>query len=171
MKLAIVISPRRFRDEELEVPAKAFSEAGIEYDIVSTETGTCTGVLGADAEATLTVEEVKAGDYDGIVIVGGLGSEDFLWDSAPLHTLVQEMHSRGSLISAICLSPVVLAHAGVLEGRTATVFKSPLAVSEMKRGGANLVDIHVVADMNIITADGPMAAGEFAEQIIEKLGC
>jgi len=51
------------------------------------------------------------------------------------------------------------------------VYKSPASVHEMKRGGANLVDVAVVADLNIITGNGPAASLEFTEMIIEKLGC
>lgn len=171
MKLLLVIAPEKFRDEELEVPREVFDEAGIAYDIASTCPGTCEGMIGASAEAALAIDDADAAEYAGIVIVGGIGSQDFLWDHAGLRELVVTFFTTGKVVAAICLSPVVLARAGVLNGRQATVFQSPASVAEMKKGGAFLVDIAVVADLDLITANGPKAARAFAEAIVEKLGC
>ena len=171
MKLLLVIAPDKFRDEELEVPREIFDSLDIAYDIASVQEGECTGMLGAAAEATLTIEEADESTYDAIVIVGGLGSQDYLWDNEALHRLVRAFAEKLKLVAAICLSPVVLAKAGILKERQATVFKSPASVREIERGGAQLVDVAVVSDMNIITANGPTAAAEFAEAIVDKLGC
>jgi len=171
MKILFVIAPDKFRDEEFEVPQKAFEEAGIGYDVASTRIGTCVGFFGASVEAGITIEDAKEENYDGIVIPGGIGAQDALWGNSALMDLVKKFNEKGKVVSAICLSPVVLAQAGLLEGRQATVYKSPASVHEMKRGGANLVDVAVVADLNIITGNGPAASLEFTEMIIEKLGC
>jgi protease I len=171
MKLLLVIAPENFRDEELEVPRSVFDRNGIGYDIASTKTGICSGMLGATAEATLTLDEVVVEDYAGIVLVGGIGSQDYLWDSETLQALVVAFFEAGNVVAAICLAPVVLARAGVLKGREATVFRSPVSVREMAAGGAVLVDIPVVADLDLITAAGPSVAEAFAEEIVDKLGC
>jgi protease I len=171
MKLLLVIAPDKFRDEELLVPREIFDSIDLEYDIASVRKGTCTGMLGATAEAALTIGEADEGTYDGIVIVGGLGSQDYLWENSELHRLVKVFAEKVKLVAAICLSPVVLAKAGILKGRQATVFRSPASVREMEMGGAQLLDVAVVSDMNIITASGPTAAAAFAEAIVEKLGC
>jgi protease I len=171
MKLLLAIAPERFRDEELETPREAFAEAGIDVDIASTVTGTCMGMLGVTAEAGLTFQEANPDDYDGIVVVGGIGAQDHLWSNETLFGLVRSFFEQGKVVAAICLAPVVLARAGVLSGRQATVYPSPAAVSEMKRAGVHLVDIPVVADRQIVTASGPGAAAQFADTIITKLEC
>lgn len=171
MKLLLVIAPEQFRDEELDIPKKAFEEAGIDVDIASTAAGTCTGMLGAVAEAGMTFDEVDPDDYAGIVVVGGAGSQDYLWGSKKLQALVRAFFEEGKVVAAICLAPVVLARAGILSGRQATVYPSPAAVAEMKKAGANLLEIPVVADMQVVTANGPTAAAQFADTIITKLEC
>jgi len=171
MKLLLVIAPENFRDEELQVPRSVFDRHGIAYDIASNKTGTCSGMLGATAEATLALDDVVPEEYAGIVIVGGIGAQDHLWGNARLQDLVRTFFESGCLVAAICLSPVVLARAGVLRGREATVFRSPASVQEMEKGGAVLVDIPVVADMDLITAAGPSVAEAFAEEIVDKLVC
>lgn len=171
MKVLLVIAPEKFRDEELQIPVEVFDEVGIGYDIASTRTGICEGMIGASAEATLAIDDADPALYGGIVIVGGIGSQDFLWDHAGLQDLVRTFFDTGKVVAAICLAPVVLARAGVLEGREATVFRSPAAEREMERGGAILVKVPVVADLDLVTASGPQVARAFAGAIVEKLGC
>jgi protease I len=171
MKLLLVVAPEKFRDEELQVPQKVFDEYEIAYDVASSRVGLCEGMLGASIEATLTIKDANPDVYDGIVIVGGMGAQDYLWGNSSLQGLVRTFFDSGKIVAAICLAPVVLAKAGVLKGREATVFRSPASVGAMKKGGAHLVDIPVVADLDLITANGPQAARAFAEAIVEKLGC
>ncbi|KDE54863.1 DJ-1/PfpI/YhbO family deglycase/protease [Methanoculleus sp. MH98A] len=171
MKLLLAIAPEQFRDEELEIPKRTFEEAGIGVDLASTVTGACTGMLGCIAEAAMTFEDVAPDDYAGIVIVGGSGSQEHLWGSERLRDLVRSFFEQGKVVAAICLAPVVLARAGVLAGRQATVYPSPAAVAEMKKAGANFLEIPVVADMQVVTANGPEAAAQFADTIITKLEC
>jgi len=169
MKLLVVIAPERFRDEELFEPLSLFQKAGISYDIGSVKAGSCTGMLGGKCDATLDITRVQAEEYDGIVVIGGAGSPEFLWGNSRLHTLVAEFAKAGRLVSAICLSPVVLARAGVLRGKKATVYRMADSVAEMRKGGAQLRDEAVVIDGTFITANGPAAARRFGEEIVSAL--
>ena len=171
MDLLFAIAPERFRDEELDIPKRVFEEAGIGIDVASTAPGSCTGMLGAALEADLMFGDVNPADYAGIVIVGGIGSKDSLWGSEELQRLTRLFFEQGKVVAAICLAPVVLARAGILSGRQATVYPSPAAVQELERGGANFVEIPVVADKQIVTANGPEAASGFAETILTKIEC
>ncbi len=169
MKLVCAIAPDKFRDEEVLIPLRLFADAGIETVFASTRAGTCEGMLGASVEASVPFMAISPDDYDGIVIAGGIGSQDHLWGNSDLIALVRSFASAGKVVAAICLSPVVLARAGVLSGRKATVFCSPGSTMEMKRGGATQVDNDVVTDGRIVTANGPSASENFAKAIIELL--
>lgn len=169
MKVLIVIAPEKFRDEEFTVPAAALQKAGIGYDVASTRRGTCSGMLGAKVDATLSFEEVDPKTYNGILIVGGGGAQSYLWDNDVLGEMVKYFHKSAKMVAAICLAPVVLARAGILKGKKATFFNSPISFCEMKAGGAVLVDKAVVSDSRIVTANGPAAATEFAEIFIRTL--
>jgi len=171
MKLLMVVAHERYRDEEFEVPARAFDDAGIDYDVATDKPGTCMGMLGATVEVPMAITDAKAGDYDGVVIVGGVGSQQYLWNHDGLIALVREMNEAGKLVAAICLAPVVLALAGALEGRQATVFETPLSRNTLKQHGATYQKIPVIVDDNVITASGPDAAAAFAEQIIGYFSC
>ncbi|OPX72415.1 MAG: Intracellular protease 1 [Methanoregulaceae archaeon PtaB.Bin108] len=169
MKILIVVPPENFRDEELADPVSAFQAAGIAFDIVSTRQGMCKGMLGARVMATRVLEDVEPGEYEGIMIVGGSGSPVHLWDNEMLIKLVKYFHKNGKLVAAICLSPVVLARAGILKGRTAACFMNPASKREILREGAYISEKPVVVDGSIITANGPVAAKEFAGAIIKQL--
>jgi protease I len=169
MKVLIVIAPEKFRDEEYAVPAAALQKAGIGYDVASKRRGVCTGMLGMKVNATLSFEEIEPKSYDGILVVGGGGAQLHLWDDDLLGEMVKYFHTSAKVVGAICLAPVVLARAGILKGKKATYFNSPVSFREMKAGGAVLVDKAVVTDSRIVTANGPEAASEFAEAFIRSL--
>jgi protease I len=126
-------------------------------------------MLGARATAALSFEEIDPQQYDGIVIVGGSGSPAHLWGDDVLIQITKYLAERRKLVAAICLSPVVLARAGVLKGKQATYSENPASFKEMKLGGAVAVNKPVVIDGRIITANGPSASKEFAETIVRKL--
>ena len=169
MKILIAVAPEKFRDEELAEPIAAFRKAGIEFEIASTRRGPCTGVLGAKTTATLSFDDIDPKRYDGLVIVGGAGSQTHLWDDEMLIPIVKMFHQSGKVVAAICLATVVLAHAGILKGKKATYFESPASFREMKIGGAEITNAPVVKDGRIITANGPSASHAFADAIVQTL--
>lgn len=169
-RILFVIAPERFRDEELLEPKRALEAAGHAVTVASTRKGAASGMLGARVIAAVTVSEARADDFDALAIAGGAGAPDHLWSSAPLLGLVKAFHAAGKPVAAICLSGAVLARAGVLAGRRATVYPAPRAVLELKRGGATYVDDPVVADGILLTASGPEAAPAFGAALVQLLG-
>ncbi|MDP2796102.1 MAG: DJ-1/PfpI family protein [Methanoregula sp.] len=169
MKILIAVAPEKFRDEELAEPVAAFQKAGIEFDVASTRRGPCTGMMGAKTTATLSFDDIDPKRYDGLVIVGGSGSQTHLWNDELLIPIVKIFHQHGKVIAAICLAPVVLARAGILKGKKATYFESPASFREMRIGGAVIVNTPVVRDGRIITANGPSASKAFADEIVHAL--
>lgn len=168
-RILIIIAPEHFRDEELFVPKKMFEENGHLISIASTVTGTAKGMLGGIVQSDLTITNAKTEDYDVFVIVGGTGAEKYLWDSVQLRNLVQDARRQNKIIGAICLSPVVLARAGILKDIKATVYPDDNAISEMKQNNADYKDKSVIISGNIVTARDPKSAEEFARSIIGLL--
>lgn len=72
-----------------------------------------------------------------------------------------------TLYSLTSLLPVVLARAGVLEGKRCTVFPDPECVNELKEHGAVYVNKDVVVSDNIITGRDPKSAKSFARAVLE----
>ena len=150
-------------------PKHALEECGISVTVASTRPGVAVGMLGARVSVDCTVHRARAASYDALAIAGGAGSPAHLWDSEPLRALARSLHAAGMPVGAICLSPPVLARAGLLAGRRATTFPTDRAIVELKRGGATYVEQAVVQDGTVITASGPEAAAAFGAVLITYL--
>lgn len=168
--ILFVIAPERFRDEELLEPKSLLETAGHKVTVASTRSGTASGMRGARVTVSSTLREVRAEDFDMLVFAGGAGAPAHLWESAEAVALARAMFARGRPVAAICLSGPVLARAGVLAGKRATVYPESRAIVEMKRGGATLVDEPVVVEGIIVTARGPEAAPAFGAALVNLLG-
>ncbi|MCQ8898115.1 MAG: DJ-1/PfpI family protein, partial [Hadesarchaea archaeon] len=71
------------------------------------------------------------------------------------------------LVAAICGAPSVLAEAGVLEGRKATIY--PGMEGELRKGGGRPSRGLVVVDGKVVTSMGPATAFAFALKLLELL--
>ncbi|MEK6645256.1 MAG: DJ-1/PfpI family protein [Candidatus Firestonebacteria bacterium] len=168
-KIVMVIAPKNFRDEELNIPKDTFIKAGGKITIASTSLGVAIGKFGANVNVDILIKDVQSSDYDAIVIVGGSGSKEYLWENKELHLLLRKMQEEGKLVCAICASPVVLAKAGVITGKDATVFEADEYIAELKKVKANYIPKDVVVYDRIVTGNGPQASLKFAEEIIGLL--
>lgn len=162
----MVVAPEQFRDEELFETQEELTKAGIKTEIASTKIGDCKGKLGGHAKATLTIGQVETKNYDAIAFIGGGGSEVYFKN--PLaHKLAQQMNHEGKLVSAICIAPVILANAGLLKNKKATVFEDGIEI--LKNCGARYTGEVVTMDGNIITGNGPRSSKEFGKAVAKKI--
>lgn len=168
-RVLAVIAPRGFRDEELAEPRQVLEALGAEVQIASTGKDACTGMLGAKVKPHLTLSEARAEDYDAVIVIGGQGSPQFLWDNPELRELLRRAAAAGKVLGGICLSGAVLARAGVLDGKQATVYQTPQTLEELDKAGARYVARHVVTDGNVVTAEGPASAREFGRELAKQL--
>lgn len=172
--ILMVIPPHQFRDEELNTPRQLFVDQGFDVTVASTKTGVADGMLGATETVEHTIDDLKATDFDALVIVGGMGSPEYLWQSDTLCEQVKAMASykttaNGKVLASICLSGAVLGLAGVLNGKRATVYETPESRQALEDNGATFTGQPVTVDGSTITANGPEAASEFAQAIIKAL--
>ena len=170
-KVAMIIAFKDFRDEEYFVPKEILEKAGAEIKTVSNKMGRAIGADGGDTEVDLLVENLNPADFDAVVFIGGPGCLENL-DNENSYKVTRETVSQNRVLASICISPVILAKAGVLEGKKATVWSSPLdrgPVKILKENGAIYQDEMVVVDGKIITGNGPGAAEEFGQAIVEVL--
>lgn len=104
--------------------------------------------------------------YDGVVFISGYGSQLF-YSKETAHYIAKKINAEQKLVGAICISPVILAKAGLLKNKNATVFSSE--INTIKDLGAIYSSLSVVKDGNIITGNGPTAARKFGETVAEEL--
>jgi protease I len=166
-KALLIIAPKNFRDEELLYTKEELERAGIETTIASAKKGKITGMFGAAATAEIGLDEVKAGDYDAVVFIGGSGASTYFNDKQAL-SIASEASKKGKVTCAICIAPVILANAGVLKGKRATVWNGDF-VRMLESKGARYTGKSVEVEGNVVTGNGPEAAREFGRAIAKAL--
>lgn len=167
--ILMVIAPDKFRDEELIHTREVFIQSGAQVTIASTRNGMANGMLGHKENVEKTLNDVAGANFDSVVVVGGSGSPEHLWDNATLHDIVRRHLEMGKIVASICLSGAVLAKAGLLKGVDATVWKADESLKVFQECGVNFVDKPVVRSGKIITGQGPFASREFGQTIMNAL--
>jgi len=165
-RIAILVADD-FEDVELTDPREQLVNAGANTFIVGIEAGTTAeGKHGTTIEVEYPAGKVSVDDFDLLMIPGGQGPEKLRLDDDVLD-LVRRTDEAGKPIAAICHGPLVLASAGLLDGRRATSWRG--VRDDIANAGAETVDQSVVVDGNLITSRNPDDIPDFVEAIIEKL--
>jgi len=170
-KVAMIIAYKDFKDEEYFASRGILETAGAEIKVVSDNLGTASGADGGEAKVDIKLSDLNVSDFDAVVFIGGPGALSHL-DNQDSHRIAKETVGQNKILAAICISPTILAKAGVLQGKKATVWTSPLDKGPKKileENGVEFQDKSVVVDGNIITANGPSAAKKFGEEIVKDL--
>ena len=153
----VIIAQKNYRDEELSIPKGILEDSKHFIEVASITDDPCVGMLGAITSPDLAVRDAHVDDYDAIIVIGGSGSPE-LAKHAEVMMILKAAAGAGKIVSAICLAPIVLAKAGLLAGKKATVYKTQDSLTSLEMGGAEYVDDPVVIDGKIVTACGPSAA-------------
>ena len=162
----MVVSPIDFQDKEYNDSREILEGAGALIKVASIQGEVAKGASGTEVSLDLTVSEVNIDDFDAVVFIGGGGMVEII-DDESLQVLAKKFYNADKLITAICVAPAILAKAGILEGKQATSWDG--AKEDLRIGGAIYTGDVVTQDKKIITGNGPMAAKEFGEKIVEVL--
>ncbi len=117
--------------------------------------------------ADTLLDTVLDDDFDMILLPGGQPGTDHLNNDHRVHALIKRLQQDNRYLAAICAAPMVLASAGVLEGKRATSY--PGALDQSQWPTIEIGDDPVVIDGKILTSRGPGTAMDFALTIIELL--
>lgn len=169
-KILFIIASKGFQPIEYEVPKKILEEAGFTITTASDKAGTATTEDGnTSVEVALAIDKVNVNNYDGIFIMGGPGALEHL-DNEKTYRVMQEANKKLLPIGAICVSPRILAKAGVLTRKRATGWNEDGQLEEIfKTYDVKYTPAPVVVEENVITATDPDAASVFGQEIITLL--
>ena len=167
LKVLFLVAPKGFQDEELEKPSKILEAAGAEVVVASSAGGSVSGQSGEALEA-LSIVEARPTDFAGAVVVGGVGAVD-LWENGIAQKFFRMAAHDGKPIGALSLGVGLLAKAGLLEGKAATIWVTADGLRALKEGGARYEKKPVVIAAGIVTADGPASAESFGNIFAELL--
>ena len=164
--VVLVIASRNFRDKELFDTKKSLEKGGITTVIASSSLNKATGVEGNTVQPDILLKDVNMDKYDGIAFIGGIGSKEY-WDDPTAHDVAKKAYSSKKIVAAICMAPVILAKAGLLNGKKFNVWESE--VETVKNLGGKYYPEPVVTDGNIVTGPNAEAALAFGQKIAEML--
>ncbi len=155
---------------ELTEPWKAVEDEGAKPELVSLREGEIQGFEHYDKadkfKVDRTVEEASAGDYDALVIPGGVGNPDEMRTDENAVAFVRQFFEQGKPVGVICHGPWMLVESGVLRGRRVTAW--PSLRTDIRNAGGNWVDGEVVVDQGLVTSRKPDDLPAFNAKIVEE---
>lgn len=162
----IILPSEKFNEAEYSIVTEALKKTGINYFISSDAADLCSGANGMKVKSDVSLYNINAKNFDGIIFIGGEGAKKN-YSNARILNAARTFNENKKIVAAICASPVILAKAGILKGIKAVCF--PPLKEELESEGAVFVDEPAAVHKNIITARDPQSAYDFAERITGKI--
>jgi protease I len=153
-----------FHNDEFEGVTRTLARAGLHVRITAADTGVAVGMNRMIVLPDLPLAETRVDDYSGLVIVGGSGAI-LAWDDSLLLERCRQFAAAGKVVAAIGVAPIILARAGVLKDRRATVFFDRHAVEELRKAGARYRFRPLERDGRLVTAAGVEQVRDFARTV------
>ncbi|WP_432484169.1 type 1 glutamine amidotransferase domain-containing protein [Kineococcus esterisolvens] len=174
-KVAFLVGPEGVEQVELTEPWKAVQAAGGEPVLVSTRPGRVQAFNHLDAADTFEVDVVvydaTVGDYDALVLPGGVANPDVLRTSREAVAFVGQFAASSKPVAAICHAPWTLVEADAVRGRRVTSW--PSLATDLRNAGAEWVDEEVVVDTSgpgpLITSRKPDDLDAFSRTLVEHV--
>lgn len=170
-KRILILATHGFEQSELEVPRDKLTEAGAEVDIASPAQGDIRGWdqkdWGRAVKVDKPLDQVRADDYDAIVLPGGQINPDLLRLNEKALSLIKDFYNSGKIVAAICHAPWLLVETGIARGRKLTSYQS--IKTDVINAGAQWEDSPVVTDQGLITSRNPGDLDAFVGKIIEEI--
>ncbi|WP_276133436.1 type 1 glutamine amidotransferase domain-containing protein [Polluticoccus soli] len=166
-----ILTEEGFEESELLKPKEALEDEGVKIDIISPESGKIRSWdkkdWGSKIAVDKTVDEASEGDYDALILPGGVINPDKLRRNEKAVSFAKIFLQSGKPVAAICHGPQLLVETGLLPGMTLT---STAAIkTDLKNAGANWIDQEVVHHANLITSRKPADLKAFNEELIKTL--
>jgi 4-methyl-5(b-hydroxyethyl)-thiazole monophosphate biosynthesis len=166
MPHAVTVLADGFEEVEAIAIIDILRRAGVEVTVLGLDGFEVRGAHNLRVKADMPFAEF-IGDFDAVVLPGGMPGTSNLAASAPLLELVKNAYDRGKLCAAICAAPIVLAKAGILDSRKAACY--PGCEAALSGAGALVVEDDVVVDGNVITSRAVGTAISFALELAEAM--
>jgi len=156
---------------ELTEPWKAVEQEGGKPRLLSIDEGSVQAFNHLDRADTFPVDapvgSAEAGEFDGLVLPGGVANPDRLRTDPAAVSFVRDFFEQGKPVAVICHGPWTLVEADVLRGRTVTSF--PSLKTDIRNAGGRWVDEEVVVDQGLVSSRNPGDLPAFCDKLVEEL--
>ncbi|MBL9092385.1 MAG: type 1 glutamine amidotransferase [Planctomycetaceae bacterium] len=156
-----------YEDLELWYPKLRLIEAGAEVVVAGPESGTkYKGKNGYPCRSDAAICDVKAADFDGVILPGGFMPDKLRRDPIVLQ-LIRDFDAAEKPIAAICHGGWMAISAGVYRGVRVT--GSPGIKDDLVNAGAIWEDKPVVVDRHFVSSRKPDDLPDFCRAILKLM--
>ena len=170
-RIAFLTASEGVEEVELTQPWQAAVDAGHTAELLSLDEGEVQLFNHLDKSSTQRVDrrvsDVAIGDYDALVLPGGVANPDALRADETAVAFIRDFVDSGKPVAAICHAPWTLIEADRVQGRR--VASWPSLQTDIRNGGGEWVDEEVVVDGNLITSRNPDDIPAFNKALLEAL--
>lgn len=172
-KKIAILATDGFEQSELLSPQAALLEAGADIEVVSIKEGQITAwdedKWGEKVAVNKLAANANAGDYDALLLPGGLFNPDSLRQDSDAKAFVDGFFGakKNKPVAAICHAPWLLAEINKLRDKKVTSY--PSIKSDLINAGANWVDQEVCVDQGLVTSRSPADLDAFNAKFIEEI--
>lgn len=165
MRIAVLFI-EGFEEIEANSIVDILRRAELSAEIIGVGSKEIKGAHGIIIHAEKTLDQITSDEYDAVVLPGGAPGYMNLSKNERVTRFIKEMDFQKKWVAAICASPFVLAKAGILDGKKATIY--PGMEDEITTKGGLFQDDIVVVDDHIITSRGPATSIPFALTLVSR---
>jgi len=165
-KSILIFAANWYEDLELWYPKIRLEEEGASTVVAGLGDASYQGKRGYPLTPDTSVDQVRADDFDGLVIPGGY-APDILRRSAKVLELTRQIYQAGKPVAFICHAGWVPISAGIVKGKRGT---SVGAIrDDLVNAGMIWEDSPVVVDGNLISSRTPADLPQFCRALITAL--
>ena len=170
-RIAFLTAAEGVEEVELTEPWKAAVDAGHTAELLSLDEGEVQLFQHLDKSTTQKVDrrvsDVSIGDYDALVLPGGVANPDALRGDETAVAFIRDFVDSGKPVAAICHAPWTLVEADRVQGKRLASW--PSLQTDIRNGGGEWVDEEVVVDGNLITSRKPDDLAAFAKTLLDAI--
>ncbi len=156
-----------YEDSELTSPWEAVTGAGATATMIAPKSDEITGKNGHAQTVDLLVADASAGDFDALMLPGGVVNADHLRMDRDAVAFARSFFEQHKPVGVICHGAWILIEAGVVDGRTLTSY--PSLATDLRNAGANWVDEEVVVDQGLVSSRKPDDLPAFNAKLVEEI--
>ena len=169
-RVAIIVTDG-FEQIEMTSPREALVRAGAKCVLIAPRDGEVQGFKHHDKadkfKVDMTLDKANAGDFDAVMLPGGVINADALRIEKTAQQFVQQIDRAGKPVAVICHGSWLLVSADLVKGHHMTSW--PTLEDDLRNAGAQWEDKECIRDRNWVSSRKPDDLPVFNREVLALL--